>query len=74
MSPSQRSANVCIRGNGPLRDFAAQCMAEFFNWCLKQTRGTSQAEQFVGRPLTVIKKLFALSAHPDPYKRVRSLP
>jgi DNA-dependent protein kinase catalytic subunit len=55
--------------NGALRDFAAKCLAEFLKWSLKHI-SKKQQEKNPFNVKSVLKRLYSLAHHPNPYKRL----
>ena len=61
---------LCDPSNSPLRDAAAQKLAAFLKWAIKQHSARSKdgaAKLHVGN---LFGRLFHLAVHPDPYKRI----
>lgn len=52
--------------DGALREFAAECMGEFFKWSVKQ--GSQSGALSNVREL--LRRLYSLARHPDPYRRL----
>ncbi|PRP75851.1 DNA-dependent protein kinase subunit [Planoprotostelium fungivorum] len=55
-----------------LRDTAGKCVSEFIKWSVKHS-SKKQMESNVGAVKGLFKRLFGLSRHPNPYKRLGSI-
>ena len=54
---------------GSKRDFSAKCIAEFLRWSLKHST-QKQQEKNPFNAKSLFKRLYSLSKHPNPYKRL----
>ncbi|EAL66880.2 DNA-dependent protein kinase subunit [Dictyostelium discoideum AX4] len=55
--------------DGARRDFAGQCLCEFAKWSLKNT-SVKQQEKNAFNFKSILKRIYSLAHHPDPYKRL----
>ncbi|KAK5584232.1 hypothetical protein RB653_005840 [Dictyostelium firmibasis] len=55
--------------DGARRDFAGQCLCEFAKWSLKNT-SAKQQEKNAFNFKSILKRIYSLAHHPDPYKRL----
>ncbi|KAI9103040.1 hypothetical protein DFS34DRAFT_576740, partial [Phlyctochytrium arcticum] len=65
--------NACFEGvkdpHGPLREFSAECLAEFLTWSLKQAKPQHQEKNPVNAK-SLFKRLYRFLLHADPQKRL----
>ncbi|RUP50947.1 hypothetical protein BC936DRAFT_136979 [Jimgerdemannia flammicorona] len=54
---------------GPLRDYGAECLAEFVKWSIKQSSGKQQELNPMNMK-SLLKRLYTLASHPSSAKRL----
>lgn len=56
--------SLCDPADGALRDYSANCIAEFFKWSVKQSANNPV------NVVSLLRRLYSLAQHPNAYKRL----